>query len=120
MQNENNQQLNTQLTPDQIMASLGLATRISENLLRQQNPAQMEESMGEPMEQPMDEMQEPIEEPIEPTEEVELEEEPEEITEEEPETEEEKSSFLDEVKTTIQDGFESVKKLFKKQETNQE
>ena len=119
----------TSQSPDKSAAALAFATMLSENLLRQQNPAQMEESMQpmgqasleeEQVEQPMEEV---IEEPE--AEEVELEEEPEEELEEEPteepetgepETDEEKSSFLDEVKSTIEDGFESIKKLFKRED----
>lgn len=67
MPNNTNQQPNRQLSPDQAAAVLGLATRLSETLLKQQNPMQNpEESMQEDQSLETAEPTEPIEESQEP------------------------------------------------------
>ena len=105
---------NKQMTADQIMASLGLATRLSEQLLKQQNPMQ---SAGEPMQETPQEAYQTLETAPGEEEMGEMEEMPMEEETVEPEPEEpEEPSFVTDLKSMITEGFENIKGLFKKED----
>lgn len=96
------QNTSQQLTPDQIMASLGLATRLSEQLLRSQNP----------MQEPENPVQE---EPTDASQTLETAPGSEETPEMDETMEEQEPSFVADLKSMITEGFENIKGLFKKE-----
>lgn len=103
--NTNSNGIQSRLSPDQIMASLGLATRLSEQLLRSQNPMQEAEN---PMQEEPTNAPQTLETAPGSEETLDLE-------VDEP-LEEKEPSFVADLKSMITEGFENIKGLFKKEE----